>query len=45
MQFISNIINGRFPSVESCERLVGAIVMEISENWMADPVYLNVAKN
>jgi transposase-like protein len=34
-----------FPSVESCERLVGAIVMEISENWMADPVYLNVAKN
>lgn len=34
-----------FPSVESCERLVGAIVMEISENWMADPVYLNVIKN
>lgn len=34
-----------FPSVESCERLVGAIVIEISENWIADPVYLNVAKN
>ena len=31
-----------FPNVESCERLVGAIVMEISEDWVAGTVYLNV---
>lgn len=31
-----------FPNVESCERLVGAIVMEISEDWMAGKVYLNL---
>lgn len=31
-----------FPNVESCERLVGAIVMEISENWVAGKIYLNV---
>lgn len=34
-----------FPSTESCERLVGAIVMEISENWISDKIYLNVIKN
>ncbi|MBI2774382.1 IS256 family transposase [Candidatus Dependentiae bacterium] len=31
-----------FPNVESCERLVGAIVMEISEDWIAGKVYLNL---
>lgn len=31
-----------FPSTESCERLVTAIVMEISEQWIADKIYLNV---
>lgn len=31
-----------FPNVESCERLVGAIVMEISEEWVAGKIYLNV---
>lgn len=31
-----------FPNVESCERLVGAIIMEISENWLAGKIYLNV---
>lgn len=31
-----------FPNVESCERLIGAIVMEISENWIAGKIYLNL---
>ena len=31
-----------FPSVESCERLVGAIVMEISEEWLAGKIYLRL---
>lgn len=31
-----------FPNVESCERLIGAIVMEISETWIAGKVYLNL---
>lgn len=31
-----------FPNAESCERLVTAIVMEISEDWCAGKVYLNV---
>lgn len=31
-----------FPSVESCERLVGATVMEISEDWNAGKIYLNL---
>jgi len=31
-----------FPSPESCERLVTAIVMEISEGWLSDPVYLTL---
>lgn len=31
-----------FPNVESCERLVGAIIMEISENWLAGKIYLDV---
>jgi len=31
-----------FPNPASCERLVGAIVMEISEQWLSDTVYLNV---
>ena len=31
-----------FPNVESCGRLVTAIAMEISENWISDPVYLTM---
>ena len=31
-----------FPNSESCERLIAAIVMEISEDWVAGKVYLNV---
>jgi putative transposase len=31
-----------FPNVESCERLVSAIAMEISEDWIAGKIYLNV---
>jgi len=31
-----------FPNVESCERLIGAVVMEISEEWAAGTVYLNI---
>lgn len=31
-----------FPNAASCERLVGAIVMEISEQWVSGNVYLNV---
>lgn len=34
-----------FPNVESCERLVGAILMEISETWIAGKVYLNLTIN
>lgn len=34
-----------FPNVESCERLVGAIVMEISEDWLVRSVYLNMNEN
>jgi putative transposase len=33
-----------FPNVASCERLVGAIVMEISEQWLLNTIYLNVAE-
>lgn len=32
-----------FPNVESCERLISALVMEISEQWLSDQVYLDVA--
>jgi putative transposase len=31
-----------FPNTASCERLAGAIVMEISEQWVLGTVYLNV---
>ncbi|OGT25378.1 MAG: hypothetical protein A3I77_03530 [Gammaproteobacteria bacterium RIFCSPLOWO2_02_FULL_42_14] len=31
-----------FPNPESCERLVTAILMEISEEWIAGKIYLNV---
>lgn len=31
-----------FPNAESCERLIAAIVMEISEDWSAGKIYLNV---
>ncbi len=31
-----------FPNVASCERLIGAIVMEISEDWIAGKAYLNL---
>jgi len=31
-----------FSNVESCERLIGAIVMEISENWIAGKKYLSL---
>lgn len=34
-----------FPNVASCERLIGAIVMEISEDWIAGNVYLNFVEN
>jgi len=33
-----------FPNVASCERLAGAIVMEISEQWLLNTLYLNVAE-
>jgi len=32
-----------FPNARSCERLAGAIVMEISEQWLSGVTYLNVA--
>jgi transposase-like protein len=31
-----------FPNAASCERLAGAIVMEISEQWLSGNVYLNI---
>jgi transposase-like protein len=31
-----------FPNAASCERLAGAIVMEISESWLSGHVYLNI---
>lgn len=31
-----------FPNAASCERLAGAIVMEISDQWLSSNVYLNV---
>ena len=31
-----------FPNVASCERLVGAILMEISEEWIGGKTYLNL---
>jgi len=31
-----------FPNTASCERLAGAIVMEISEQWVLGTIYLNV---
>jgi len=31
-----------FPNIEACERLVGAVIMEISENWIAGKNYLTV---
>lgn len=31
-----------FPNAESCERLIAAIVMEISEGWSTGKIYLNV---
>lgn len=31
-----------FPNAESCERLVTAIVMEISEEWSTGKIYLNL---
>ena len=31
-----------FPNSASCERLAGAIVMEISEQWLSGSTYLNV---
>ena len=35
---------GIFPNVASCERLVGAILMEKHEEWMYGKVYLNEEK-
>ena len=29
-------------NAESCERLIAAVVMEISEDWGAGKIYLNV---
>lgn len=31
-----------FPNIASCERLVSAIAMEISEEWIAGKIYLNL---
>lgn len=31
-----------FPSEASCERLVSAILMETSEAWQTDKIYLNL---
>ncbi len=33
-----------FPNVASCERLAGAILVEISEQWLLNTIYLNVAE-
>lgn len=35
---------GIFPNVVSCERLVGAILMEKHEDWMYGKVYLHEGK-
>lgn len=34
-----------FPNAESCERLIGAVLMETSENWLSENVYLNLSIN
>jgi len=34
-----------FPNTVSCERLIWAVVMEISENWIANKAYLNLESN
>ena len=31
-----------FPNVASCERLVTAVLMEISEQWLAEKTYLTM---
>jgi transposase-like protein len=31
-----------FPNEQSCERLVTAVVMEISEEWVIGKTYLNM---
>ena len=31
-----------FPNTVSCERLIGAIVMEISEKWLSEQTYLSI---
>lgn len=35
---------GVFPNPESCERLIGAILLEQHEDWINDKAYLNVKK-
>ena len=32
---------GIFPNVASCERLISAVLLEISEEWQTGGVYLN----
>ena len=34
----------RFPSEASCERLVTAVAMEISEEWVTGRTYLNMSE-
>ena len=31
-----------FPSIESCERLIGAVAMEIHEDWMSGKCYMSM---
>jgi putative transposase len=32
---------GIFPNIEACERLITAVLVEISEDWLVDPTYLS----
>ena len=36
-------VAGIFPNVASCERLVSAVLLEISEEWQVGRVYLDVS--
>ena len=34
-----------FPSIESCERLIGAVAMEIHEDWMSGKRYMSMKES
>jgi len=38
-------VAGIFPNSASCERLVTAVLMEISEEWQVGKIYLTFEKN